>query len=152
MICLHKVLQQDSGANLIYKAFIFSSLLLLYTGSENGLMGQNRRKPLVIIDNGDCRNGFPPSVNESFYAAKVLAGRAIGLCGLAYNNLFHFLTGCIVCEELEQISCGNGFQSTGNNLQWVGNSQSGTLAPVIYSQYARHLLGVKQPSVRILST
>ena len=118
-------------------------------------MGQDRGEPLIVIVDGNSGNGLAPAVDKLLHARQILAGLPIGLTRLANDDALHLLTGHVGLQPFEQLRSRDSRQSSRNNLERIGDCQSGALPAVIDrkdSGQKRLFNVVEQPSVRIGST
>ena len=130
-MCPHVVLQEYGGTDFVDECFILTGLLA-QSAVDHGLMCQNGSEPLVVCLNGNLRHGFAPSPHELHHALPVLAGLAICLAWLTDDYSLHFLAGSVVLQPVEKFMGSDSHQSACNDLQRIGDCQSGTFTPVVY--------------------
>lgn len=85
------------------------------------LMGNDRRKPLVIKIYGNGGHGLAPAVDELHDTLQILARRAVWLRWTPDDNALDILFGYIVLEIVEERRRTDRRQSVGNNLQRIGD-------------------------------
>ena len=73
-----------------------------------------------------------PAVEEILHTRQVLARLPIGLGRLTDDDALHLLLLDIGFAEFEKFGRSNSRQPISNDLQWVGNCQSGTFLTVVY--------------------
>ena len=128
----HVILKNDGGAYLVHQPLILPSLLLAYPAFDDGLMGQDRGEPLVVVDNGRLGMAFAPAVDKLLHTGKVLRRLPVGLHGLANHDSLHFLPCQIGSEVIIELARGHCRQSVGDNLQRIGDSNAAAFPAVVY--------------------
>lgn len=128
---LHISLQYYRCTDLVYKRLVLPCLFL-QSAVYYCPVCHDGGETLVIILYGNVRTDLAPSVYKLLNTGEIFARAPVCLHRLAHNDKLYRLTADISLYIIEQLMRRNSRQSSGYNLQRIGDCQACTFLPVIY--------------------
>jgi hypothetical protein len=134
---LHVILEQDDSSYFV-GVFFFLTVFFLHSTCNEGLLCYFGGKSFVNQVQGDVRKLLPEATGKPFYVLGGIGRGTIEVLRQAqYKGLNAFLL--VVLDEKSHYLLGlYGIQGSGNEFEWVTDSQSYPLGSVIYSHESSH--------------